>query len=349
MSCMKNATAVAFGLTVAVLLLLVEIAPAVPAPPGPLGYRVMKTITVGGDGSWDYLTVDSAARRLYVTRATHVLVMDADIGTIVGDVPDTQGVHGVAIAAEFARGFTSNGGASTATIFDLKTLKTIGTVKTGAGPDGILYDPVSKRVFTFNHGSNDVTAIAAADGTVAGTLVLGDRPEAAVADGRGSIFVNIPGKAQIVEFDSRKLTELHRWPLPCQEPSPLAMDLANRRLFSACEDRTMVIVNADNGKVVATAPIGAHVDAADFDPEAQLVLVSSGEGTLAVIHEESPDKYKVIDNVPTKVGARTLALDPRNHQVFLAAADFDPPLPGQKRPTIRPNTFVILAVGSSSF
>ena len=341
----KNVVVAILSFTLTALFALFQPAPAIPALPAPPDYRVVKTITVGGDGSWDYLTLDSAARRLYISRATHVLVIDADTGTIVGDIPDTQGVHGVAIAAEFGRGFTSNGGANTATIFDLKTLKTIGTVKTGAGPDGILYDPASKRVFTFNHGSNDITAIAAADGTVAGTIVLGGRPEAAVPDGRGSIFVNIPGKAQIVEFDSGRLTETHRWSLPCQEPSPLAMDRSNRRLFSACENRTMVIVNADNGETVATAPIGAHVDAADFDPETQLVFVSSGEGTLAVIHEDSPDEFRLIGNVPTKVGARTLALDSRSHNIFLATADFDPPPPGEKRPKIRPNTFVILAVG----
>jgi DNA-binding beta-propeller fold protein YncE len=345
MPCIKNIFVAALGLTLAAFFTLRGMAPAVAALPAPPDYRVVKTIPVGGDGSWDYLTVDGAARRLYIARATHVLVMDADTGTIVGDIPDTQGVHGVAVATEFERGFTSNGGADTTTIFDLKTLKTTGTVKTGAGPDGILYDPASKRVFTFNHSSNDITAIAAADGSVAGTFVLGDRPEAAVADGTGSIFVNIPGKAQIVEFDSRRLTEIHRWSLPCQEPSPLAMDRRKRRLFSACENRTMIIVNADNGNVVGTIPIGAHVDAADFDPETQLVFVSSGEGTLAVIHEDSPDKFRLIGNVLTKVGARTLALDPRNHQVFLASADFDPPPPGEKRPQIRPNTFVILAVG----
>lgn len=345
MPCIKDGIVAALGLALAAFLAFHGMAPTFAALPTTPDYKVVKTIMVGGDGSWDYLTVDSAARRLYIARATHVLVVDADTGAIVGDILDTQGVHGVAVAAEFGRGFTSNGGANTATIFDLKSLRTIGTVKTGTGPDGILYDPFSRRVFTFNHGSNDITAIAAADGTVAGTIVLGDRPEAAVADGRGNIFVNIPGKAQIVEFDSRRLTEMHRWTLPCQEPSPLAMDRSNRRLFSACENRTMVVVNADNGEVVATTPIGAHVDAADFDPETQLVFVSSGEGTLAVIHEDSPDKFRLVGNVPTKVGARTLALDSRNHNVFLATADFDPPPPGEKRPKIRPNTFVILTVG----
>lgn len=333
------------GLAFAALVSQHRTAPAVTALPGTPDYKVLKIIKLGGDGSWDYLTVDGEARRLYIARATHVLVMDADTGAIAGDIPDTQGVHGVAIAREFARGFTSNGGADTATIFDLKTLKTIGTVKTGAGPDGILYDPASKRVFTFNHASNDVTAIAAADGSVVGTIQLGDRPEAAVADGRGSIFVNIPGKAQIVEFDSTRLVEVHRWSLPCEQPSPLAMDRSGRRLFSACENRTMVIVNADTGNVVGTVPIGAHVDAADFDPDTRFVFVSSGEGTLAVIHEDSPDKFRLIGNVPTKVGARTLALDTRNHEIYLATADFDPPPPGEKRPRIRPNTFVILTVG----
>ena len=308
------------------------------------GYHLSRTIPIGGDGTWDYLTVDSKARRLYITRATHVVVMDVDSYRVVGDIPGTEGVHGVALVEEYGRGYTSNGKANTATIFDLSSLKVLGTVKTGTGPDGILYDPYSRRVFTFNHGSNDVTAINASDGTVVGTLPLHDRPEAAVADGKGNVFVNIPGKSQILEFDAQSLVETHRWPLNCTEPSPLAISQSSRRLFSACEDRILGIVDADHGKVVASAPIGAHVDAAEFDPDTGLAFVASAEGTLAVVHEESSGEFSVLPSVPTKFGARTLAVDRKTHSVFLATADFDPPLPGEKRPQIRPNSFVVLMV-----
>jgi DNA-binding beta-propeller fold protein YncE len=288
---------------------------------------------VGGDEGW----VDSAARHVYVSHGSHVVVLDADSGAVAGDIPDTQGVHGIAIAADLGRGFTSNGRANTTTIFDLNTLKPIGTVKTGTNPDAIIYDPGTKRVFTLNGGSKDATAINAADGTIAGTLALGGKPEFAVADGKGSIFVNVEDTSEIVQFDPQKLTVILRWHIaPCEEPSGLAMDLKTRRLFAGCNNKMMAVVNADTGKVIATPAIGDGVDANAFDPETNYVFSSNGEGTLTVIHEDSPDKFTVVDNVPTRKGARTMGLDLRTHNIFLPAADFDAPAVGERRGKITP-------------
>ena len=313
---------------------------------GPSGYRVIKSVPVGGEGFWDYLTVDSEARRLYISHGTHVQVMDIDTYAIVGDIPDTQGVHGIALAPELGRGFTSNGRANTVTIFDLKTLKAIGTVNAGTNPDAIVYDGVTKRVFTLNGRSQNATAINAADGTVAGTLELGGKPEFAAADGKGSIYVNIEDKSELVQFDAQKLTVLNRWPMaPCEEPSGLAMDLKNRRLFAGCHNKMMAVVDADTGKVIATPAIGEGVDANRFDPGTNYAFASNGEGTLTVVHEDSPDKFTVVENVPTKRSARTMALDLKTHNIFLAAADLEPPPPGERRPRMKPGSFVILVVG----
>jgi hypothetical protein len=320
-------------------------AAAVPAG-GPSGYHVIKSIPIPGDTGWDYLTVDSEARRVYVSRGTHVVVLDADSYEIVGDIPDTQGVHGIALARDLGRGFVSDGRANTATIFDLKTLKTLGTVNTGKNPDAIVYDGVSQRVFTLNGASKDTTAINAADGTVLGTLPLGGKPEFAVADGKGNIYVNIEDTSELVQFDARTLKELHRWPLkPAEGPSGLAMDLQHRRLFSGCDGKMMPVTDADNGKIVATVTIGDGVDATAFDPGTQLAFSSNGEGTLTVVHEDSPDKYSVLENVPTKKSARTMGLDLKTHNVFLPAADFDAPAAGERRGKMKPGSFVLLVVG----
>lgn len=318
---------------------------AAPAP-GPSGYKVIKTVPVGGEGFWDYVYVDSGARRVYISHGTHTVVMDADKYTVVGDIPDTQGVHGIAIATDLGRGFTSNGRTDNVTIFDLKTLKPIGTVKTDANPDAIVYDPVSKRVFTFNGRGKNTTAINAADGTVAGTLALGGKPEFAAVDGKGSIFVNNEDTSEMIQIDSQKITETHRWPMaPCKSPSGLSMDAKNRRLYAVCDDKVSVVINADTGKVVATPEIGQGPDASAFDPETNDFLASCGEGILTVIHEDSPDKYTVVENVPTKRFARTMGLDTKTHNIFLPAADFDPPAPGERRGKMKPDSFVIVVVG----
>ena len=309
------------------------------------GYRVTKTLAIGGDDGWDYVGIDSSARRVYVSHGTHVVVLDADSGKVVGDIPDTQGVHGIAIAADEGRGFTSNGRANTVTVFDLKTLKTVTTVKAGTNPDAIVYDPATKRVFTMNGRSQDTTAINVADNTVAGTLALGGKPEFAVADGKGNIYVNIEDKSELVHFDSKTLKILNRWPMaPCQEPSGLAADWKSRRLFAGCDNKLMAVISADDGKVVATVPIGDGVDANAFDPELNLAFASTGDGNLTIAHEDGPDKYTTVAIVPTKKSARTMGLDIKAHQIFLPAADFEPPAPGERRGKMKPGSFVVLVV-----
>jgi hypothetical protein len=318
---------------------------ATPAPAGS-GYHVIKTIPIGGEGGWDYVYVDSAARRVYVSRGTHVVVVDADTYAVVGDIPDTQGVHGIAIASDLGRGFTSNGRADSVTIFDLKTLKSIGSVKTDANPDAILYEPVTKRVFTFNGRGKNATAISAADGSVVGTIPLNGKPEFAAADGKGTIYVNNEDTSDLYHLDAQSLKELHHWPLaPCKSPSGLAMDVANRRLFSVCDEKVMAVVNADTGKVVATPTICEGPDAAGFDPSTGYAFASCGDGNLTVIHEDSTDKFTVVENVPTKRSARTMGLDLKTHNIFLPAADFDPPAPGERRGKMKPGSFVLVVVG----
>lgn len=312
---------------------------------GPSGYHVVKSVSVPGDGFWDYVAVDSDARRVYISHGTKVDVMDADTYGIVGQINDTQGVHGIAIAADLGRGFTSNGRANNVTIFDLKTLKTMGTVSTGKNPDAITYDAVTKRVFTFNGGSNDATAIDAADGKVAGTVALGGRPEFAVADGKGGIFVNIESTSELVHQDAAKLAVLHRWPLaPCEGPSGLAIDVKNQRLFAGCDKKVMAVVDGNTGKVIATPAIGEGVDANAFDPATGYAFASNGEGTLTVVHEDSPDNFTVVENVPTRRSARTVGLDLKTHTIFLPSAEFGPPKEGERRSTIRPGSFSVLVV-----
>jgi hypothetical protein len=334
------------SLAVAIIFSAVAFSRAAAPSPGPSGYKVIKTIPISGEGGWDYITVDSDARRVYISHGTHVVVLDADTYAVVGDIPDTQGVHGIAVASGLGRGFTSNGRSNDVTIFDLKTMKTIGNVKTDANPDAITYDPVSKRVFTFNGRGKNTTAINAADGTVAGTLALGGKPEFAVADGKGSIFVNNEDTSELIQVDTQKVTETHRWLLaPCKSPSGLAMDLKNRRLFSVCDEKVMAVVDADTGKVVATPAICDGPDATAYEPSTGFVFASCGDGNLTVIHQDSPDKYTVVENVPTKRSARTMGLDLKTHNIFLPAADFDPPAPGERRGKMKPGSFVIVVVG----
>lgn len=316
---------------------------------GASGYQVVKTIPIGGPGRWDYCVVDSAARRLYVAHATHVVVLDADSGAVVGDIPDTLGVHGIALANDLGRGFITAGKANTIIIFDLKTLKTIDTVKAGGvNPDAVYYDATSKRVFAFNGRTANATAINAADGKVVGMIAVGGRPEFVAGDEHGHVFVNIEDKSQLLEIDAQKLSILHRWPLAgCKEPSGLAFDQKHRRLFSVCTNKKMMVVNADTGAVVATPAIGEDPDAAGFDPDTQLVFSSNGgSGDLTVVHEDSPDKYTVIENVPTRKYARTMAIDFKTHNIFLPIAEFEAVTPkGEEEPPMKPNTFGVLLVG----
>jgi WD40 repeat protein len=316
------------------------------------GYHVIRKYKLGGEGGWDYLTLDPNSRRLFISRGTHVMVIDADSGKPVGDIPDTPGVHGIALAPEFNRGFTSNGREGTVSIFDLKTLALISKVKdVGENPDAILYDPASKRVFTFNGRSHDSTAIDAATGKIVGKIPLDGKPEFGVSTGAGEIFVNIEDKSELTSLDPQALKVKSTWSLtPCQEPSGLAMDVKSRRLFSGCDNKMMAVVNADTGKVITTLPIGEGVDADRFDPETHLAFASCGEGVLTVVKEESPDKFSVLQNVPTEARARTMELDSTNHQIYLVTAGFGPkpaatadqPNP---RPPVLPGSFVVLVVG----
>ncbi len=314
-------------------------------------YHEIKKISVGGDGGWDYLTCDSEAHRLYIARSNRVMVVDVEKGEVVGEIPNTPGVHGIALAPRLHRGFSSNGGENTVTVFDTQTLKEVDRIKVGTRPDAIIFDRASNRVFTFNGGSDDSTAIDAASGKVVGTIPLGGRPEFAVSDGRGQVFANIEDKSEIVDIDSQALTVKNHWPLaPGEGPSGLSMDRRNHRLFSACDNKMMVVMDADTGKVVATPAIGEGPDASAFDPRAGLAFSSNGQdGTLTVVHEDAPDKFSVVATVPTQRGARTMAVDPTTHTVYLVTARFGPPPPGQagqrRRPTIEPNSFVILVYG----
>lgn len=321
------------------------------AAAGESGYHLINTYKLGGEGGWDYLTVDSASRRLYISRATHVIVIDADSGKPVADIPDTPGVHGIALAPELGRGFISNGREGTVTIFDLQTSKAISKVKAGENPDAILYDPASKRVFAFNGHSQDATAIDADKGTVLGTIKLGGKPEFAASDMKGGVFVNIEDKSQIVALDPQKLEVKARWNLaPCQEPSGLAMDREHRHLFAGCDNKMMAVVDADSGKVLATPAIGDGVDANGFDPGTGFAFASCGEGVLTVVKEDSPGKFRVVENVATEPGARTMALDQKTHNVYVVTAKFGPPpAPTADNPhprrTILPDSFVVLVYG----
>ncbi len=321
-----------------------------PVPP-PSGYHVIKQFKLGGEGSWDYLTVDAKARRVYISRSTHVMVVDADTGALVGDIPNTAGVHGIALVPDLNKGFTSNGRDNAVTVFDLKTLKAGKQIPVGQNPDAIIYDPASQRVLTMNGASNDATVIDPQAETVAGTIPLGGRPEFAVADERGRIFINIEDKSEIVAVDARTLSVAARWSLaPGEEPSGLAIDRVHRRLFSVCANKLMVVVNTDDGKIVTTLPIGSGVDAAGFDPETKLAFSSNGDGTLTIVHEDAPGKFSVIGNAATQRGARTMTLDPKTHQVYVVSAEFGPPPPAtperqRPRPSIVPGTFTLLVLG----
>ena len=332
------------------LLLLLSLAAAPAFPASSPGYHVIKTWKLGGEGGWDYLTIDPEARRLYLSRATKVVVIDADSGKPVGEISDTPGVHGIALAPELGKGFVSNGRENTVSVFDLKTLKTTKKINVGQGPDAILYDPATKRVFTFNGHGGDATAIDAEKETVVGTIPLGGKPEFAQTDDKGTIFVNMEDKNSLYALDPTKLTVKEKWSLPgCEGPTGLAIDREHRRLFSGC-DKIMAITNADTGQQVGNPPVGDGVDATAYDSETGLAFASAGEGKLTVVESKSPDKYSVAEDVPTQRGARTMALDPKTHNIYLVTAQFGPrPAPSTQnphpRPAILPDTFVVIVVG----
>ncbi len=334
-----------------ILLLISGLALGMTAYAAGPGYHVIKKLPLGGEGGWDYVTVDSASRRLYISRSTHVMVVNIDTDKIVGDIPDTPGVHGIAVAPELNRGFTSNGKINTATIFDLNTLKVLGQVKTGTNPDAILYDPATKRVFTFNGRSNDATVFDAMSAEVLGTIALGGKPEFAAADGKGKVYVNIEDTSEVIEIDSRKLVVIKRSSLkPCEEPTGMAFDAEHHRVFTGCHSKVMAVLDTETGKVIAFVPIGEGVDGNGFDSEARLAFSSNGDGTLTVVREASPGKFEVAETVTTQRGSRTMAIDPKTHNIYLPAAVFVPPPPAtpeapKPRPVMIKDSFTVLVVG----
>jgi DNA-binding beta-propeller fold protein YncE len=283
------------------------------------GYKLLKTVPVPGDVGWDYLIVDEVGRRVYISNSSQVDVLDADTYEVKGTIADTKGVHGIAVASDLGRGFTSNGRSDSVTVFELKTLKPIGDpVRTGKSPDCIIYDPNTKRVFAFNGGGKSATVIDAAESKVAGTIDLPGRPEFAAADGAGNVFVNIEDKSTLVKIDAKEMKVVETWPLaPGTEPSALTLDPKTKRLFVGCRNKLLVVINAETGKVVDKLPIGTGVDASTFDPETKLVFSSCRDGTVTVVHEDGDDKYSVVETIKTGLNAKTMALDRKTHNLFL--------------------------------
>lgn len=316
------------------------------------GYKVIGRYSVGGTGGFDYIGIDSAARRLYVSHATQVEVLDADSGKLVGTIADTPGVHGAAIASAFKHGFTSNGRENKVSMFDPTTLQLIKKIDVGKGPDGIYYDSKTKRVFTNNHGSHDISAIDASSGEVVGTVqAKGDGEQAVIGD--DVIYVNLEDTAEVVAFDPKSLEVKKRFPIGvAKTPTGLAYDAKTNRLFIGCRNEPkMVVMDAANGKVINSFPIGVGVDYAGFDPEAHLIFFSCGEGTLSIYREKSADVYEDAGAVKTQPTAKTMAFDPKTKKVFLPAAEYTETPPAQPggRPTRtqKPGSFVVVVVAKS--
>ena len=314
-------------------------------------YKVTGSIPIPGEGGWDYLEADSANRLLYVAHDSVVNVVSLDSQKLVATISGMKHVHGIAIAHSLNRGFISDGGAGEVVVFNLKTRAVLQKVKAGVNPDGIVYDPASKRVFAFNGRSDDTTAIDAATGKVLATIALGGKPEFPVSDAKGNVYDNIESKSEIVRLDPHSLKVKERWSVaPCESPSGLAIDLQNRRLFAVCDNKLMAVVNADTGKVVATVPIGEGPDATRYGATHKLAFSSNGhDGTLTVVKQESANKYAVAETVTTERSARTMALDTKTHRIYLAAAKLGPPPPPSKEhphpyPSVVPGSFHLLVV-----
>ena len=312
------------------------------------GYRVARVIRVGGEGRWDYLIFDPGAKLLYVSRQTHTQIIDPESGKVVADLKDTAGVHGIALAPDLNRGFTSNGQAGTVTVFDLKTHHPLGTVKAGQNPDSIIYDPASKKVLAFNGRSHDASVIDAAgepQGAAEKTIALDGKPEFAAPDGQGHVYVNLEDKSSVAVIDTKSWKVSDVWKIEGgEEPSGMAIDPARHRLFVGCGNQVMAMLDTDSGKTLATVPIGRGVDACGFDPGTGQAFASCGDGTLTVAKETSPGKLQTVQTVKTRQGARTMALDPTTHSIYLPTAEFEPG--GGRRPAMKPGSFMIVVVTS---
>lgn len=326
--------------------------PATPARVvGAAAYHVIRTFKLGGEGGWDVIEADPVQHRLYISRGTHVMVWDTQTEKLVGDIPNTPGVHDIAVVHDLNRGFTSNGRDSSVTIFDLTTLATIGVIHgTGKNPDVITYDPVSRRLFAFNGGSGDATVIDPSTSRIVGTIALGGKPEFGSPDGDGHILVNLEDKSSVVKFDTRSLALIATWPLaPCEEPTGMGMDATHHRIFVGCGNKLMAIMDTRNGRVLATVPAGEGIDGAAYDPKSGFAFTSNGEGTLTVVGETSPGAYGVLATVQTKPRARTMTIDPITGRLYTVTADFaaaPAATPANPRPRapMTPGSFTLLVI-----
>jgi YVTN family beta-propeller protein len=315
-------------------------------------YKFLNEIPIGGEGGWDYVTVDSSAHRLYLSHATKVVVVDLAKNSVIGEIADTPGVHGFVVVPELQRGFSTNGKEGKASVVDLKTLKTISKIDTGQNPDALVYEPRRSEIYVFNHSGNSATVIDAKTSTVVSTIPLDGSPEFAAADGTaGRVYCNLQDKSEVVVIDTAKHDIVARWPLaPGEEPTGLALDAAHRRLFVGCRNKMMTMLDTTTGKVLATVPIGGGVDACAFDDASQLAFASCGEGTVTIARAEGPEKLSVVQTLQTEPRARTMTIDPKTHRIYLPSAQFQSPPPAEPgssptRPTIVPNTLKLLVYG----
>ena len=315
-------------------------------------YKFLNEIPIGGEGGWDIVTIDSAASRLYLSHATKIVVVDLNKNAVVGEITDTPGVHAFMPVPELQRGFSSNGKESKSSVVDLTTLKTLSKLDTGQNPDAIAYELQRGEVYIFNHTGNSATVIDAKQAKIVATIPLGGSPEFAVADGStGRVYCNIEDKSEVAVIDAAKHEVVARWSVaPGTEPSGIALDAVHHRLFATCHNKMMAMLDTETGKVIATVPIGAGVDGCAFDDSTQLAFASCGEGTTTITKQETPDKLTVVQTLKTERGARTMAIDPKTHRIYLPSAQFQPPpspSPGASpaRPTIVPNTLKLLVYG----
>ena len=309
-------------------------------------FKTVKKLPLEGSGRWDYLYVDGQSRRLYMSRATHFSVIDADSGVVVGDIPDTPGAHGVALAPDFGVGFTSNGGENKVSVFDLKTLKVLTKIDTGGNPDSIVYHPATHNVFVQNGKGNSSSVIDAEKRQVVATIPLGGKPEFAVYDDDGNLFVNLEDKGALTVIDTANKKVKATWPIAgCEEPSGLAIDRSSHTLFSACSNKLMAIVDSESGKLMQTLPIGDDCDALAFDPETGYAFASNGEGKLTIVHKNASGKYEVTQNLTSAPGSKTMALDASTHTIYLPTAKFNGDPGAHPRPPVVPGSIVIVVVG----
>jgi len=309
------------------------------------GFKLTKKFPVLGDGGFDYIVFDGSANRLYVSHGTEVDVVDPDSGKLLGKVEDTPGVHGIAIVPNLHRGFVTNGGNATVSVFDTETFKTLTRIPIAKDPDFVMYDPLSKRVLVCHGDAAQITAIDPEKQAVAGKIDLGGGAEAAVINRRGQGFVNLEEAAMVVNFDPQALKVIHKWPIAgCKTPTGLAMDSANDRLFIGCRSKVLAVMDAGNGKVIATLPIGERVDAVAFDADNKLIFASNWDGTVSVVRQKGADEYVSVSDIQTQKSAKTMAFDPKTRRLFLSAAEMEPPPAGQRRMRPKPGSFTVLVV-----